>query len=555
MHTGDSTTDQQLIRLLTEGLDCPVKLEPPGAWQPTSGDLEHSSLTRRAAVEPGRLQQSDPASEISILGPEASAPDGRQASDQQANVVQAIGLPNGAVAHWTAPASAADQLGRHAETILELAKVRNQRDQLNREVESLTVQVMQDFEELSLIRSLSSSLELPQTAEATDDFVLKSLVPLAAGVGAVSIAIVLCEDEQPSDPRPLWTGPSVLSDASVRGLIAEYSRAAKTTPIVRNECFGDRLWGEEGLKELVIVECASKGRRHGWLLACNRIQDDLGDDPWIQRGFTTVHASLMETASNQLAAHLHTSQLLKQKEELFTDVIRALVNAIEARDPYTSGHSERVACFAKLIATHLGFTPAECERLYLTGLLHDVGKIAIPDVVLRKPTQLNDHERSIIETHTDFGWRILHEVDALQHVLPGVLYHHERWDGYGYPDKLAGDNIPIDGRILAVCDAFDAMTSDRPYRGGMSVPRCLQIMKNGAGKIWDPNLVSLFLENIDEIKAIRSSHRPRRHARRPAPVDGVPRLRDSAPQPWSNRTPLAPTVPPSPATGGMTLIP
>ena len=181
----------------------------------------------------------------------------------------------------------------------------------------------------------------------------------------------------------------------------------------------------------------------------------------------------METATNQLAAQLHNVRLLRQKEELFTDVIRALVNAVEARDPYTCGHSERVASFARCLALVSGQPAGAHERVYLTGLLHDVGKIAIPDGVLQKPGKLNDEERAIIETHTDAGWRILHELDALRDVLPGVLYHHEHYDGNGYPDGLVGENIPIDGRILAVCDAFDAMTSDRPYRNGMPVEKAL----------------------------------------------------------------------------------
>ncbi|KAA5545518.1 HD-GYP domain-containing protein [Roseiconus nitratireducens] len=458
-------------------------------------------------------------------------------------VRQATRLPSGMVAVWCAPLEQANRVARHAQSILDLEASRQEGRGLLREVESLTVQVMQDFEELALIRALSSNLELPQNAEDTQDFVLESLLPLAAGVGAVSIAILLRDERSGNLMQPLWTGPAVISDTSVRQLVDRYTHEAQSVPVVRNDCFGDQPCGREGLNELVLVPCSSEGRVHGYILACNRIKEDLGDDPWGQPGFTTMHASLMETAANQLASHLQTSRLLRQKEELFTDVIRALVNAIEARDPYTCGHSERVACFARLLASHLGFTSSECERLYLTGLLHDVGKIAIPDVVLRKPTKLNDQERAIIETHTDYGWRILHELDALQHVLPGVLYHHEHWDGRGYPDKLAGENIPIDGRILAVCDAFDAMTSDRPYRSGMSVTRCLQIMQEGAGTIWDPALIDLFLEHLEEILEIRSSHRPRRHPDRPAPVNGQPTV------------PLAPVAMPSISTSDVPTLP
>ena len=140
----------------------------------------------------------------------------------------------------------------------------------------------------------------------------------------------------------------------------------------------------------------------------------------------------------------------------------------------------------------------------------------------QKPGKLNDEEREIIETHTDSGWRILQELDALQDILPGVLYHHEHWNGNGYPDKLAGENIPIDGRILAVCDAFDAMTSDRPYRKGMEIEKAVRILREGAGEFWDPALIDTFIEHIDEVDRIRVAHKPRQQAARPAPINGVP---------------------------------
>jgi putative nucleotidyltransferase with HDIG domain len=221
-------------------------------------------------------------------------------------------------------------------------------------------------------------------------------------------------------------------------------------------------------------------------------------------------------------------RLLKQKEELFTDVVRALVNAVEARDPYTCGHSERVARFGRCLAESIGESPIDCERIYLTGLLHDVGKIAIPDGVLQKPGHLDEDERAIIETHTEAGWRILHELEALRDVLSGVLYHHETYDGNGYPDGLAGEDIPLDGRILAVCDAFDAMTSDRPYRDGMPVEKALEILRNGSGKYWDPNLIDAFLDNIESIKKIRLKHRPRQQAIRTVGGDGQANI-DSQP--------------------------
>lgn len=486
--------DGSLARILTEGIGVSVTV--------VKARQGGHPLVTQAQAEPNRVHTENVADATAVR--------------------QALALPAGGIAVWCAPVEQSERIARHAITLLELQISRNESKQLLAEVESLTNQVMQDFEELSLIRTLASSLELPQTAEDTDAFVLASLMPLVGGVGAVSISAVLVEDSGDTKRKPLWTGTQVVEDEDIFNLIGQHTEELGQQPIVRNRDTGDGHCGAPGLNEFVMVECSSEGRLHGWVIACNRVQDDIDDVPWAQLGFTTVQASLMETATNQLAAQLNNIRLLRQKEELFTDVIRALVNAVEARDPYTCGHSERVASFARCLASKIGFTPVESERIYLTGLLHDVGKIAIPDGVLQKPNRLNEEERAIIETHTDSGWRILQELEALQDILPGVLYHHEHWNGKGYPDRLAGDNIPIDGRILAVCDAFDAMTSDRPYRKGMSIDRAMSILTDGAGEFWDPNLIRVFQHHLEEIDEIRINHQPRQPAARPAPVDGMP---------------------------------
>ena len=143
-------------------------------------------------------------------------------------------------------------------------------------------------------------------------------------------------------------------------------------------------------------------------------------------------------------------------------MVRSLVSALDAKDEYTCGHSERVALYGKILAEQAGYTEEERDRLYLTGLLHDVGKIGVSDAVLKKADKLTDEEFAEIKRHPDEGWAILQDLKQLQYVLPGVLFHHERVDGAGYPDGLAGTEIPKDGRLLAIVDAYDAMTSDRP---------------------------------------------------------------------------------------------
>ena len=490
----DQPIDDMLTSTLAEELGCDVILE--------SADESEDPLVISASDQPGKVL----------------------VSQEEAGARYALALPFGGVATWSTDEHS-PRIVRHARCAFEREAARIENARLVSEVDSLASQVMQDFEELSLIRTLASHLEIPQTNEDTQKFVLESLRYLAGGVGAVSIAAVLCGESPDQKSKPVWTDQPLTCDEQLIELVNKHAKELQRQPVVRNSKTGTSQCDNDNLSEYVMVECSSEGRLHGWIIACNRLDEQHDDVPWAQLGFTTVQASLMETAANQLAAQLNNVRLLRQKEELFTDVIRALVNAVEARDPYTCGHSERVAGFARCLGAKIGFTAADCERIYLTGLLHDVGKIAIPDGVLQKPNRLNDEERAIIETHTDSGWRILQELDALQHVLPGVLYHHEHWDGNGYPDQLEGENIPIDGRILAVCDAFDAMTSDRPYRRGMSIEKAVEILSGGSGTYWDPRLIHAFIENIDEIDAIRCEYNPRQPAMRPEPVDGKPVIR------------------------------
>jgi HD-GYP domain-containing protein (c-di-GMP phosphodiesterase class II) len=492
-----ASLDQSLVDILAEQLGCQVSLIDPDTG------CENDILAAGAANPEKAVIRDDASGESAI----------------------ALRLPAGGVATWRVDPRFARQSASHGETVLALQSALNERNRLEAEADALATQVVNDFEELSLIRSLASSMELPSRRVGISEIALNSLRPLAGGVGAVSIAAVFLSEDGQEKGAPCWSGQAVTSTEVLHQLIEDHRDEAQTQPVVRNKVNEfDHLVSAESLGEYVIVQCRSEGRLHGWLIACNRVEGEGQDVPWAQLGFTTAQASLLETATNQLAAQLHNMRLLRQKEELFTEVVRALVNAVEARDPYTCGHSERVALFARCLGEIIGESAAGCERIYLTGLLHDVGKIAVPDGVLCKPGHLDEKERAIIETHTEAGWRILQELEALRDVLPGVLYHHEQFDGNGYPDGLAAENIPLDGRILAVCDSFDAMTSDRPYRKGMPVDRAIEILRDGSGSYWDPKLIDAFIKNIGAIDKIRMQHRPRQHAKRPAPVEDQPNI-------------------------------
>src|SRR5437870_9199760 len=179
-------------------------------------------------------------------------------------------------------------------------------------------------------------------------------------------------------------------------------------------------------------------------------------------------------------------------------MLSTLSRAIEARDPYTRGHSARVTAIAEAIARRLGWDEERLELLHVGGPLHDIGKLGISDEVLTKPGRLDEHELAQIREHPKLGARILLRVAALRGALPYVLYHHERWDGNGYPTGRAGEQIPLEARVLAVADAFDAMTSDRPYRRALDHEAAVPEVARCSGTQFDPGVVRLFLQLFAE---------------------------------------------------------
>jgi putative nucleotidyltransferase with HDIG domain len=182
----------------------------------------------------------------------------------------------------------------------------------------------------------------------------------------------------------------------------------------------------------------------------------------------------------------------QQLRSAYVQFVALIASALDARDHYTAGHSYRVSEFSRRTAEAMGLTPPEVETIRVAALLHDIGKIGIPDHILRKPGTLTPEERAQIEMHPSIGRKILEQVEAFTPFLPVVELHHENWDGTGYPHGLKGKEIPLAARIVHVVDAYDAMTSDRPYRAGMSSEDALNILRRLAGSHFDPEVVAVF---------------------------------------------------------------
>jgi HD-GYP domain-containing protein (c-di-GMP phosphodiesterase class II) len=256
----------------------------------------------------------------------------------------------------------------------------------------------------------------------------------------------------------------------------------------------------------------------GWVVALNKkdptrpiLADETVKTPTPSRSsiqpafvpFRRSDAALLTPFVALLELHQRSSGRYRDLQDLLVGLARSLTAAIDAKDSYTYGHSERVARIAVELGRELGLQEQELSDVFLAGLLHDIGKIGIRDAVLSKPGSLTPEEFEHVKQHATIGYSILQNLRPIIHLLPGVRNHHERYDGKGYPDNLAGDAIPLLARILAVADCYDAMTTNRPYRQALPVPEVEQILADGAGTQFDARVVAAFQACRQKIHGIR----------------------------------------------------
>jgi HD-GYP domain-containing protein (c-di-GMP phosphodiesterase class II) len=293
---------------------------------------------------------------------------------------------------------------------------------------------------------------------------------------------------------------AVFWHAGATGDAPEGLGASQLSPEWRKE-FVDRAMAEaDGAGEVLLafLDPAAKPMTP-WPFSAALVRFSRSRGNWLvalsfhpRRMFCAVDLKLMRLARRQLLNHRQQAQVYEKLKESLFGLVRCLTAAIDAKDPYTWGHSERVARMAVRLGRQLDLPSAVQSDLYLAGLLHDIGKIGIRDVVLQKPGKLTPEETAHIQEHPVIGDRLVCHIKALQHLRPGVRNHHERWDGRGYPDGLAGDEIPLQARILAVADSCDAMMHTRPYRAALPTTEIERIMLEGAGTQWDPHTVAAF---------------------------------------------------------------
>jgi hypothetical protein len=303
-------------------------------------------------------------------------------------------------------------------------------------------------------------------------------------------AAILLVDSQtgamiPRAVRPAGAYSSVSEFAS--STVVHEALAARDAFIVHDIRMDPRLQQAAsvmlaGVRSVICVPLLGRSGPIGALYA-----DKLGVEQ-----FAPELAEYASAFAGHAAAALETAQLYDDRERHFRATLEAFAKAIDARDRYTAGHSERVTAYSMLLARHSGRFASEFETIRRAGMLHDIGKVGVPDHVLLKEGALDAHERGLIEAHVTIGFSMLEPLPFLGASLPAVRSHHERWDGAGYPDRLAATDIHPHARLMAVADSYDAMTSARPYRHALPAKEAARRLRADRGAQFDPDMIDLF---------------------------------------------------------------
>ena len=251
-----------------------------------------------------------------------------------------------------------------------------------------------------------------------------------------------------------------------------------------------RLCEAENINSLILVPLRYENEILGLISMLFRDESSIKDDD----------VNLLIAIADQASVSIKNAELYSKQQRMFRETIEALATAINSRDHYTSGHSNMVTKYAVMIAGRMDFNKERLELIRIVGILHDVGKIGITDLILNKPDKLTDEEMGVIKAHPVLGRFILESIHALKPAARIIYHHHERYDGKGYPDGISGENIPLESRIIQIADIFDALTSDRIYRKALPFDEAVSIIREGLGTVSDPEVGKILMELIEEGK-------------------------------------------------------
>jgi putative nucleotidyltransferase with HDIG domain len=395
------------------------------------------------------------------------------------------------------PSYSDQEIQRQARLLLSMVRDQVRLNSLEQELDSLSGQLANTYEELSLIYQLSSGMKINRRAS---DFFKQACLDVMDVMSVRGMGVAL-RGEASNPHEPVLYGGLSLPPGKVHRLAEELMVVLgdRKAPLLTNHIAKDKVlnWMSEYATQLLAVPLMRQEQVLGCLFAIDKNSGE----------FDTVDSKLLNSIANESAIYLENAMLFDDVRGLMMGLLHSLTSAVDAKDAYTCGHSERVALLSRYLAQQAGLNEQQVDRIYMAGLLHDVGKIGVPEAVLRKTGKLTDEEFAEIKKHPEIGARILRDIKQIEDIIPGVLHHHERYDGKGYPAGLAGENIPMMGRIICLADCFDAMTSSRTYRKALPLEVALTEIRRCSGTQFDPVLSDAFLRiEIDQFRELIRDH-------------------------------------------------
>ncbi len=352
------------------------------------------------------------------------------------------------------------------------------------ELATMSTNLARTYEELSLVYRISGSIKVTQQV---GDFLQNACNELLEVMNiSAAWAVVHPQRQRREENMVVRAGQEKVSDEKILRLAEEINRRMDSgrRVLLDNQFPIPTAQGvEEPRRGLVAVPIVAEDRQVGLLIGAEKLSGD----------FNSADLQLLSSIANQTGVFLANSMLYADLQDLLIGVLHALTASIDAKDPYTSGHSQRVALISKRLAEESGLDAEKVKQVYLAGLLHDIGKIGVPEETLRKTNRLSRAEFEKIKQHPVTGAKIIGGFRQWRGVARGILTHHERPDGKGYPRQLAGEQIPIEGRIVGLADCLDAMITDRTYRKALPLEEAIEEIKSHAGTQFDPALAERLL--------------------------------------------------------------
>lgn len=378
-----------------------------------------------------------------------------------------------------------ESIQRQSRLLLSMMRDQFRLNGLEQELDSLSGQLANTYEELSLIYQISGGMKINRRAS---DFFKQACLDVLEVMGVRGMGVALRGNNTQRRQDPVIYGPLSLPPGKVHRLADQLltSLTERKSSLLINDLAADKplAWMGEYATQLLAVPLQRQDQVLGCLFALDKSAGE----------FNSMDSKLLNSIANESAIYLENAMLYEDVHDLMMGLLHSLTSAVDAKDAYTCGHSERVALLSRHLAQQIQLSDAEVERIYMAGLLHDVGKIGVPENVLQKTGRLTAEEFEHMKKHPQIGARILRDIKQIEDIIPGVLHHHERYDGRGYPAGLSGEHIPLMGRIICLADCFDAMTSNRTYRKALPLEVALTEIRRCSGTQFDPRLAESFLQ-------------------------------------------------------------